>query len=196
MKYINIIVLLFVLIGCKKHTDTKNKNLQKNHKLPIIKIENKIKKIDSINIDKSLKTDSLSLNINEILDEFLVGMEFSENKNETNPYKKYSLDLSSACYSCDLASFKLKKDEIIINNYCDPDAGFETISILKTVKTKYKIELRGDKVKFIFNKIDNAPIYNMKIEGNLKTKLKINKNFTKQSSLEKFEVHDCGNFEG
>jgi hypothetical protein len=196
MKYLNIIIVFLVLISCKKNSDIENENLQKNNTLINTEKESKVKNIDSLTISESIKTDSLNFDINEISNDYLVGMELSENIKEKNPYKKYSLDVSGACYSCDLATFKLEKDKILINNYCEPEGVKEVYKISKIKTTKHKIEFICDRMKFIFYKVDNVSVYSLKIEGDFKTKLKIDKYFTKQSLLKNFEVHDCGDFEG
>ena len=196
MKYINIVIVLLVLFGCKKNLDIENENLQKNNTFINTEKEGKVKNIDSLSLSESLRTDSLNLNVNELYDDYLIGMELTENINEKNPYKKYSLDVSGACYSCDLATLKLDKDKILLGNFCEPNEGNEVFKISKIKTTKHKVELICDKIKLIFNKIDNVSIYSLKIEGVFKTKLKIDKYFTKQTLLKNFEVHDCGDFEG
>lgn len=119
------------------------------------------------------------------------------NPQSRNAYEKYGIEFSGNCYTCDLAAISISKKYFDIINVCNKD------DFYRDEKFNYQASpnefiVNTEKNKFIFTKIDIAPIYELKILGekiSLKKK-RISKFYTQQKELNKFKQHDCGEFDG
>ena len=132
----------------------------------------------------------------EIPKDSLISIEIL-NKKSKNVFEKYGLEFSGNCYACDLAELKIDDQKISIYNTCDNKIHLE-LAITKFVTNKNEIIIETGTGKFIFLKIEDQPIYELKIIGkNFKNKnLRIGTYFTLKKIINKFEVHDCGDFQG
>ena len=119
------------------------------------------------------------------------------NPKSKNAYEKYGIEFSGNCYACDLAAISINKKYFDIINVYDKN------DFYRDEKFNYQASpnefiVNTEKHQFIFTKIDAAPIYELKINGE-KIKLKnkrISKFYTQQKELHKFKQHDCGEFDG
>lgn len=119
------------------------------------------------------------------------------NSKSTNVYKKYGIEFSGNCYSCDLASLSITKKQIRWTNVCDEKDSFE-IDDFSYSDEGSKTIFKTPEGTYILIQIDKAPVYELVIEGQkleLKNK-RISKYFTTQKTLPLFTEHDCGDFEG
>ncbi|AZB28523.1 hypothetical protein [Chryseobacterium balustinum] len=126
----------------------------------------------------------------------LAPIELKESKSK-NVFKKYGTEFSGNCYACDLAVFKINKKNFDIVNVCD-DNDFKRFKDFKYEKSGNILKITTSETTFIFTKVENEPIYQLTFEGkkpDLKNK-RISEFYTPETLIEKFEEHDCGDFEG
>ncbi len=119
------------------------------------------------------------------------------NKKSKNVYKKYGLEFTGNCYACDLAEFKIKKNAISIINVCNIQ-NIINLPIVNQKSDENQIIIETKTYKFIFKKIETEPIYKLEIVNGKfdKKNLRISQYYTFKKNLPKFEVHDCGDFQG
>jgi len=126
----------------------------------------------------------------------LVPIEIKDDKS-TDIYKKYGLEFSGNCYACDLAVFKINKKNFDLVNICDEN-DFERYKKFTHENSDDVFKIGTPETIFIFTKVEKEPIYQLKIEGkkpNFNNK-RIAKFYTVENLIEKFEEHDCDDFEG
>ena len=139
-----------------------------------------------------------------IFDSNLIGMEASDEIEDSNPYEKYGVDYTGACYSTDLLKVQITKKKVTIFNYYDEN-------ITKTFEI-IDCEINGDSLlimtnsnqmsKIIIVKKKNVPIFSFKYKGNLNVNrrdidIRMNEFLTKESDVEKFGgIPDCEDFQG
>jgi len=115
----------------------------------------------------------------------------------SNVYEKYGIEFSGNCYDCDLAVISINKKNFDIINVCDKgDFYREEKFSYESSPNEFIVTTINN--KFIFTKIDTAPVYELKVLGqeiSLKKK-RISKFYTQQKALNKFKQHDCGDFGG
>ena len=119
------------------------------------------------------------------------------NPKSRSAFEKYGVDFTGNCYNCDLAAIGINKKHFDIINVCDETDIYRNENFTYEV-SKNQLTISTDKNKFIFAKIDDAPVYELKILGekiSLKKKA-FSKFYTQQKRLKKFKQHDCGDFEG
>ena len=177
IKYITVFFLT-IFISCKNDKSDK----QIINKSDSIKVENK-------DFYKS-KIDSLSNFSN------LVPLEIIDSTSK-NIYKKYGIELGGNCYRCDLANIKLNKKNFDFINVCNPKDVYR-IDKFSYFFNETQLKVVTDKNEFIFTKINNSPVYNLKINGgkfSLENKI-IPFYYTHENNIHKFEQHDCGDFGG
>lgn len=119
------------------------------------------------------------------------------NGKSTSVYEKYGIEFSGNCYSCDLARLSVTNNKIVWTNVCDEKDTFE-INGFTFSDEGNKTILKTQERTYILTKIDQAPVYELVIEGQ---KLELNNKrvsryFTTQKALALFKEHDCGDFEG
>lgn len=126
----------------------------------------------------------------------LVPIDLLDSKSE-NVYEKFGLEFSGNCYSCDLASLSVVRHKIIWTNVCDDVDTFE-IDDFSVKKEGDKIILKTVERTFVITKIDEAPVYELLIEGRKLelTNKRIATYFTSREALPRFKEHDCGDFDG
>ncbi|OOV20842.1 hypothetical protein BXU10_13650 [Flavobacterium sp. LM4] len=126
----------------------------------------------------------------------LIPIDTVDSKSE-NIYKKYGIEFSGNCYTCDLAEIAITEQTLKLTNVCDVNLNRE-FEIIKITNAKSEIEIKTQQSDFIFTEIDKTPIYELKITGKEinAENLRISKYYTLKKLLKKFEQHDCGDFEG
>lgn len=117
--------------------------------------------------------------------------------NQKDVFKKYGIEFSGVCYACDLAIFKLNKKNFDIVELYDEN-NFHRYKDFSYEKTENSLKITTPESTFIFTKIENEPIYQLKIEGQKPEfkNMRISEFYTQENLIEKFEEHDCGDFEG
>ncbi|MDY0932444.1 hypothetical protein [Chryseobacterium sp. CFBP8996] len=126
----------------------------------------------------------------------LAPIELKESKSK-NVFKKYGTEFSGNCYACDLAVFKINKKNFDIVNVCDEN-DYQRFKDFKYEKSGNILKITTSETTFIFTKVENEPIYQLTFEGkkpDLKNK-RISEFYTPKTLIEKFEEHDCGDFQG
>lgn len=171
--------------GCNLNPKQKIKEIEKSD--TITKTE-KNTEVPTVNIDDQS-------NKNERLNQ-LIPIDAVDSKDK-NIYKKYGIEFSGNCYVCDLAELSITEKALKLTNVCDGKLN-QVFEIVKITNTKKGIEIKTTQSNFVFTEIDKAPIYELKIKGKeIKAQnLRISKYYTMKKLLNKFEQHDCGDFEG
>ena len=181
---INCSVVVALLASCSPATDKK-----------IDKIDSLKTKADTITTSDSEKNSKLKSELpNDFSD--LVPIEVLNNKS-TNAYEKYGIEFSGNCYSCDLASLSITKDNIIWTNVCDENDIFK-IDDFSFSNEGSKTIVKTSERTYTLTQIDKSPVYELVIKGQtleLKNK-RVSRYFTTKKALSLFKEHDCGDFEG
>jgi len=134
-----------------------------------------------------------------IVGDTLFAMEIMQ-EGSKDPYKKYGYDFSGHCYGCDVADILISDGIIYLINFeprLKQQHDYTTI-----INDGDKIIIPSKNVKFTFEKINDAPIYKLTVDGTLKEskleylKLRMGTYYTTRQALSKFEVRDCGDFDG
>lgn len=173
--------MLFILLGCEQKKEDKEIN----------KENNEIEKSDSKPI-AVLEAGTIKMeDISELIPIDIV------NSKSTNVYKKYGLEFSGNCYACDLANLSIGEKTIKLVNVCDEKVQ-QSFEILNISESNDRIEIKVKQTSLVFSKIDKAPVYELKINGNdLEAEnLRLSRYYTLSEILHKFEQHDCGDFQG
>lgn len=119
------------------------------------------------------------------------------NSKDVDVYEKYGIEFSGNCYSCDLASLSVKKNKMIWTNVCDDDDTF-VIDNFIFYNEANKTILKTSERTYILTRIEEAPIYELIIEGEkleLENK-RLSRFYTTKQALKLFKEHDCGEFDG
>ncbi|MBE8727816.1 hypothetical protein [Flavobacterium hungaricum] len=114
-----------------------------------------------------------------------------------NVFKKYGIEFTGNCYACDLAVLSITKKQIKMTNVCNDQVTQED-EIIEFSESDNVVQFKTKRNNFTLTKIDKAPVYELKITGDT-TKIKdlrISKYYTTHQMLDKFEEHDCGDFQG
>lgn len=117
--------------------------------------------------------------------------------NQKDPYKKYGFDLEGICYACDVANLSVSKHRLILTNACDSNK--KKIIVLSSFENTPDRVLAGNAdFNLKLQKIKGAQLYQLTIEGKSPESkdLKIRSFYCTKQELEKFQDHDCGDFEG
>ncbi|PUV24828.1 MULTISPECIES: hypothetical protein [Sphingobacterium] len=112
-------------------------------------------------------------------------------------FKKYGIEFSGICYSCDLAEIKVEKDLVQFVNVCDSNEIYQLRNFSYTANDS-TLRIKTERSEFILRKVEKEPIFELKIIGEpflLKNK-RIAKFYTQDGLIGQFEVHDCGDFQG
>lgn len=176
MKY-TFLILILCSFGCNQNPPS-----QKNAK-------NKL--------DITKENESVSENKSEYLKiDTLCALEIV-NPESKNVYQKYGIDFGGTCYACDVADVVITGENIRLVNVCNKEVT-ETFLILSSVETKNGFKLSSTACEFIFSKLSDAPIYELKITGKMKSnrELRIHKYYTTPTDLLKFGLCDCEDFQG
>jgi hypothetical protein len=190
IKYFVLIAFLFLVWSC----DEKKSEVEPD-KVVIEESETVKVPQDSSNILTNKST--LSPQNNLVLDS-LTPVELL-NKYSENVYEKYGLEFSGNCYACDLAEVKINAQSITIFNTCDHKNRVD-LKILNTEISENNLKIETQKVIFTFLKIsnkENEALYHLQLDGSfLKKNLRLGEFYIFTKSLPKFDVHDCGDFQG
>lgn len=126
----------------------------------------------------------------------LTPIEIKDSK-QKNVFKKYGIEFGGVCYSCDLAIFKINKKSFDIVELCD-EKNVHSYKDFSYEKKGNSLKIKTPESTFIFTQVENEPIYQLKIEGQKPEfkNMRISEFYTQESLIEKFEEHDCGDFQG
>lgn len=177
------IALSLLIFSCKSENKETEKQITATEQITQLKTEKPADKKEIQDIDFSEYSK-------------LAPIELKESKSK-NVFKKYGTEFSGNCYACDLAVFKINKKNFDIVNVCD-DNDFKRFKDFKYEKSGNILKITTSETTFIFTKIENEPIYQLTFEGkkpDLKNK-RISEFYTPKTLIEKFEEHDCGDFQG
>jgi len=96
-----------------------------------------------------------------------------------------------------LAQISIENHRIFITNVCD-DKTVSILEIKKLINTKNKIEINTENYNFTFLRVEDEPIYKLEITNYdvINKDLRISEYYTLKKDLIKFDVHDCGDFDG
>jgi len=187
-KSIILSLILISFLNCKQ----KNENNEKNN---TFKIESKEK--DSLEVTTNKVTNNtIEIRNSKTKLDTLIPIEILNAKTK-NVYKKYGLEFSGNCYACDLAQISIENHRIFITNVCD-DKTVSILEIKKLINTKNKIEINTENYNFTFLRVEDEPIYKLEITNYdvINKDLRISEYYTLKKDLIKFDVHDCGDFDG
>ena len=173
-------VLLFTLFSCKEKNE--GQSAKSNPESPI-KQERILpqKKEDKFSLADFAK---------------LVPIEIKKPKSK-DVFKKYGIEFGGNCYACDLAVFKINKKNFDLAELCD-EKNFRRYKDFSYEQKANSIIFTTPETTFVFTKVENLPIYQLKIEGKKPefTNMRISEFYTTENLIPKFEEHDCGDFEG
>ena len=112
-------------------------------------------------------------------------------------YTKFGISTAGKCYDCNLADLSVNDGKITFTNICDSKNNI-TFDILKIETTGKQIQVYIQNGSLTFEKFENAPVYRLKIDGELKLNkdLKLIEYYTPETEVLKFKTHDCGDFQG
>jgi hypothetical protein len=147
MKYKLGILVIFFCFACSQNLPSDKKNGKK------VETTNKKESI-SVNKPDYLKLDTLQAL--EIVN--------SESK---DVYQKYGIDVGGTCYACDVAYIVITGETIRFVNVCDEKVS-ESFLILSSVETKNGFKLSSTGCEFVFSKLSDASIYELKIKSSVK----------------------------
>ncbi len=112
-------------------------------------------------------------------------------------FKKYGIEFSGICYACDLAEIKMNKKQLLLVNVCDSNEIYQIKDFTYNFRDS-GLTIKTKNNEFYFKKIEKEPIFELKIKGDsllLKNK-SVAKYYTQKALVDRFEVHDCGDFQG
>lgn len=184
MKFKSLLVVSIVFIAAcseNKQVETKNEN----------KPESVSKSDEKPLVDEPEAVDFKQLKLDTLIALTIVKEE------SKNVYEKFGIDFGGYCYACDAADLVLNDKEIQLINTCDPEVK-RVFKIQEKILTEDGFTLESEGYKFVFSRIDNAPVYKLKLLGKSfnNPELRLNSYFTTPKTLPKFEIHDCGDFQG
>jgi len=208
-----ILVILFLLfLSCKEHKQSSDNSILKavpTEETTNPSSDNTIsKKIDRKEITNpssdNIQKDSILIvqndfEINELLNYRLIGMELNEDDKENDPYKKYSVDFTGACYSSDLCVFEITKKEITIQNYYDSNVTFNfKIKSYKVEENQLILTIEEDDFQeiIITKVVDDISVYKLIVKGETLKDIRMSQFLAKESIISKFGGIDCGDFDG
>ncbi|AXT53804.1 hypothetical protein D1818_24380 [Aquimarina sp. BL5] len=183
-----VLVLLVLFLSCKnnKHPDLNNGQV-------IVQQTNK-------NIKETIADNQNSFTIEELIGQKLIGMESNQDDKENDPYKKYSVDFTGACYSSDLCVIEVNKNQLAISNYYDPKIKVKIdIENIISEDNKLILKLKNDSLtKLTLTKfINDLSLYKIEINGSSVTEeIRMSKYIANENIISKFGGIDCGNFDG
>lgn len=119
------------------------------------------------------------------------------NSESQDVFKKYGLEFNGNCYACDLAHLSITEKAVSLTNVCDEKIT-QSFEMVQISGSDHAIEIKTGQGEFILTEIDKAPIYELKTVGKgLKIEnLRLSRYYTLKKLLNRFEQHDCGEFEG
>lgn len=114
-----------------------------------------------------------------------------------NVYEKYGIEFSGNCYACDLARLSVATNKMIWTNVCDDKDRMVVDDFMVSGDTEKTI-LKTAERTYILTQIDDAPVYQLRIEGAVleMNNKRIATYYTTKEALDLFKEHDCGEFDG
>lgn len=176
-----LVILSLWISSCKPENKKDRKQQTATEKMSLSKTSKPEKPVQDIDLSQYSK---------------LVPVELKDSNN-ADIFKKYGVEFSGNCYSCDLIVFKINKKNFDIMNVCDEN-DFERFKKFNYDSSGNILKITTAETTFIFTKVEKEPVYELKIGGkqpDLKNK-RISKFYTQENLINKFEEHDCGDFEG
>lgn len=151
------------------------------------------------NSKETITDNQNSFKIDELIGQRLIGMESNQDDKENDPYKKYSVDFTGACYSSDLCVIEVNKNQLAISNYYDPKIKM-IIDIKNSISEDNKLilKLENDSLtKLTLTKfINNLSLYKIEINGSTTQEIRMSKYIANENIISKFGGIDCGDFDG
>lgn len=189
MKKLIYLLLIFLTFQCQKNQSGK-KSIAEEYNY----INQKNTNVERNNNDQEV--DSLLESSKEMQDDKLIGLIIIDSTANSDS-KKFGLDISNACYSCNLATLKIDNENISIENYCDSTeiTKFKIVKVIKTEKP-FEVQVFTKDAKFSFSRGENSLHFKLSVVGKLKTSLIISEYYTFKLNLPSYFIHDCQNFEG
>lgn len=137
-----------------------------------------------------------SLQIDTVFRLKLVPLEIVDSSSP-DVYKRFGISTSGMCYECDLANISIANGKIHFSNICDPGNSL-SYEINRLVQNGQTTAIRFKEVMFVLEKINQVPVYRLQLENTLKPgeRLKLKEYYSSEADIKKFEIHDCGEFEG
>ncbi|WP_299600195.1 hypothetical protein [uncultured Aquimarina sp.] len=182
-----ILALSLLFISCK------------NNQQPNIQNSQVIVKQTNENIEQTITANQDNFSIDELIDQRLIGMEANEDDKENDPYKKYSVDFTGACYSSDLCVIEVNKNKLTITNYYDPKIKVEiNIKNIISEEKKLILKLENDSLtQLILTKfIKDLYLYKIEFKGSISEDIRMSKYLANETIISKFGGIDCGDFDG
>nr|BFF39915.1 hypothetical protein BACY1_17200 [Tenacibaculum mesophilum] len=203
MKYTKLIILLLFisLTNCKITTKEGNDIVQGKKEIQLVNVDRNDSKSNTEKdiLGNTRNTKKLEFDIKEVLNKDMIGLSFNEEENEV--LKKYSYDVSGACYFCDIANIKFNYKELTLTNICE-DSEEKVFKVEGIVKKGRAYEIffiqENKKIRLFITKIEEVPIYGVQLDASFQEidNFQINKFYIIKKNLKKLEIHDCGEFEG
>ncbi|MDP2542588.1 hypothetical protein CSC81_09325 [Tenacibaculum discolor] len=201
MKYTKVIIILFLFFSCKTAIKRDTDIVQERKEIESVNVEedNHKSNTEKDTLTKVENQKTLEFDVKEVMEEDMIGLSFNEEEKEV--LKRYTYDVSGACYSCDIANIKFNHKEVILTNVCEDSEKrvFKIESIVKKEKT-YEILFiqENQKVKLFIAKVEEVPIYSVQLDASFQEidNFQINEFYMIKRDLKKLETHDCGEFEG
>ncbi|MGG6229181.1 hypothetical protein [Tenacibaculum sp. SDUM215027] len=196
LRSLSLIFIIVFTFSCYQKRSEAPFSKEKKENESIIVEEDKYNNIEK---DTTDNTKTLEFDVKEVLEEDMIGLSFNEEEKEV--LKRYTYDVSGACYSCNIANVKFNHKEVILTNVCEDSEKrvFKIESIVKKEKT-YEILFiqENQKVKLFIAKVEEVPIYSVQLDASFQEvdNFQINKFYMIKRDLKKLEIHDCGDFEG
>ncbi|WP_299219234.1 hypothetical protein [uncultured Aquimarina sp.] len=181
------LILLILFVSCK---DNQQANDITSHT-----INQKVEE----EINNAITKSQNSFSIDELIGHRLIGMESNQDEKEVDPYKKYSVDFTGACYSSDLCVIEINRTKLIISNYYDPKINLKfEITNIKPEEKRLIFKLENDSLTelSLTKFINNLSLYELKINGTISDEIRISKHLAKENIISKFGGIDCGDFDG
>ena len=152
--------------------------------------------------------EEIDLNIKALMGDTLVPMEVT-NAKSTNPYSKYGYAFDAHCYGCYGIYLCITDSSVSLSGVCGEDAIPAKTLKIERIETNAEGEIiiivKG--ARLIFRKMDKVAVYKFIIKGDLRIKSSylsgidyfkdsVEHYYTPLKELHKFEIHDCGDFQG
>ncbi len=178
-----LVVSISLISACSENKQTEKENEDKP--------ESVLKSAEKPSSDKPESVDFNRLKLDTLIALTIVKEE------SKNVYEKFGIDFNGYCYACDAADVVLNNEQVQLINTCDPEVK-RTFRIQKKNLTKDGFTLESEGYRFVFSRMNNTPVYQLKLLGKPfnNPELRLNSYFTTPKALPKFEIHDCGDFQG
>ena len=147
--------------------------------------------------------------IAQIMEDTLVAMDaYDHLKDHSSIYERYGYHFWGHCYSCDAVDLYITDSFVrltgIYTKYVNREfvcnvIFTDSLNIISIEHTsEHVISVKTKNATFIFEQIENAPVYKLTIKGDLKLReeLTIYQYYSPRRELHKFSTSECPDFEG